>query len=385
LTMVIVAPVSGNASALRVLEPAGTVTSTKDWLSGPLSRPIADLVATALSTGQWSDNTVRAYQTAIGLFLQFLDQERGALLPPGEAALWRPFAISRREKSEAGKRSIWHTTWEYRGPVAILSLVDEHSLACFRTWREREGDGANAVNTRVYAVQTFLRIALREHLLTDVQASSLKLKPYKARQTHDQQPAGRRLEPGEVARLRSVCDVSTVKGKRDLAVLDTILYAGLNGHEIASLRCDALRQEHGRTYIVVNGKGRQARRIKLHSALEASLEAWLLAAGIRLGERGFVFRSVNKGGRVARNGICTGVVLRLVTEYGCLAGIAAVDGPGRLTARDLRRTCARNAFDNGASLLLVQAMLGHNDPKTTVRYIGAFESEGDSAVDYVRY
>jgi integrase len=77
--------------------------------------------------------------------------------------------------------------------------------------------------------------------------------------------------------------------------------------------------------------------------------------------------------------------LRLVAEYAGLAGFAPVDGPGRLTARDLRRTCARNAFDNGASLRLVQAMSGHNDPKTAVRYIGACEREGDSAVDYVRY
>ncbi len=54
-------------------------------------------------------------------------------------------------------------------------------------------------------------------------------------------------------------------------------------------------------------------------------------------------------------------------------------------AHDLRRTCARNAYTNGASLLLVQAMLGHEDPKTTARYIGADETDDDTAVDYVRY
>ena len=49
------------------------------------------------------------------------------------------------------------------------------------------------------------------------------------------------------------------------------------------------------------------------------------------------------------------------------------------------RTCARNAYDNGASLLLVQAMLGHSDPKTTARYIGAYDQDENTAVDYVRY
>ena len=55
-----------------------------------------------------------------------------------------------------------------------------------------------------------------------------------------------------------------------------------------------------------------------------------------------------------------------------------------ISTADLRRTCARNAYENGASLL-VQAMLGHEDPKTTAQYIGAFESDDDTAMDYVRY
>jgi integrase len=43
------------------------------------------------------------------------------------------------------------------------------------------------------------------------------------------------------------------------------------------------------------------------------------------------------------------------------------------------------AYDNGASLLLVQSMLGHSDPKTTARTIGAYEEDDNTAVDYVRY
>jgi hypothetical protein len=37
------------------------------------------------------------------------------------------------------------------------------------------------------------------------------------------------------------------------------------------------------------------------------------------------------------------------------------------------------------ALLLAQTMLGREDPKTTAQYIGAFESDDDRAVDYVRY
>ena len=49
------------------------------------------------------------------------------------------------------------------------------------------------------------------------------------------------------------------------------------------------------------------------------------------------------------------------------------------------RTAARNAFDNGASLVKVQAMLGHSSPETTARYVGAYLDDADTAVDRINY
>jgi len=36
-------------------------------------------------------------------------------------------------------------------------------------------------------------------------------------------------------------------------------------------------------------------------------------------------------------------------------------------------------------LLLVQAALGHTDPKMTAHYIRAFEQDDHTAIDYLRY
>ena len=79
------------------------------------------------------------------------------------------------------------------------------------------------------------------------------------------------------------------------------------------------------------------------------------------------------------------VVERITAEYAALAKLAPETGTHKLAPHDLRRTCARNAYDNGASLLRVQAMLGHSDPKTTAAYIGVGQDDNDTAVDYVRY
>lgn len=341
-----------------------------------LRRPLADLVLATLKAAARSEHTARAYRTAIGLFVQYLDQERGGQLP--ELADWRPFAVT----SKDGRR----TAWEYRPPCAVLRLVDAGILDGFRFWREAEGDGPNAVTTRIYAVRAFLRVALRDGVLTPEQGNAMGLQPYRQRQRRDEKPVGRRLSPVEVRALRDTPDLDAVKGRRDLAILDCMLFLGLRRQEVADLRLENFRQDNGRWWLVLSGKGKKTRRLKVHDTLYNSLEDWLASIERELGDgEGPIFVGVNKGDWATFRQINASVVGRLVAEYGHKAGLAPRHGGNRLSAHDLRRTAARNAYDNGASLLLVQALLGHADPKTTTAYIGAFEDDSDTATDHIRY
>jgi len=351
-----------------------------------LRRPLADIVeATLLAAGR-SAHTQRAYRTAIGLFIQYLDQERGDLVPPDLAVQWRPLAIAGKETERKNKRVAHRTVWSFNGPAAVLRMVDASLVDGFRAWREAEGDSPNAASLRMYAARTFLSVAFRDGVLTTEQAQALGLKAYRQRQKRDEQPVGRRLKPAEVRMLRSVCNVKTNKGKRDLAILDAMLYLGLRAEEVAHLQLSGFRQDGGRWWVVLTGKGRKTRRLKLHDKFFKSLKAWLDAVGLALGEGDeCVFLSVNKGDNITGNCLSANVIGRLVSEYGYAAKLAPATGRNRLSPHDLRRTCARNAYENGASLLLVQAMLGHSDPTTTARYIGAFDGDGETAVDFVRY
>lgn len=351
-----------------------------------LRRPLADVVHATLQSAGRSAHTQRAYQTAIGLFVQHLDQTRGDLIPPDLAAQWRPLASADKQVERRGDRVAQRTVWTFNGPAAVLRMVDAGLLDGFRAWREAEGDSPNAASLRVYAVRTFLSVAYRDGILTTEQAQALGLKAYRQRQKRDEQPVGRRLTPAEVRTLRGACNVRAVKGKRDAALLDAMLYLGLRAEEVAQLHLSDFRQDGGRWWVVLSGKGCKTRRLKVHDKFFKSLTAWLNAAGLTLGESdGCVFLSVNKGDHITGNGLNANVIGRLVSEYGYVAGLAPAMGHNRLSPHDLRRTCARNAYDNGASLLHVQAMLGHSDPKTTARYIGAFDGDGETAVDYVRY
>lgn len=356
------------------------ITSTKHDLSldqQALLQPFTTIVEAMLIAAARSTATRRSYQTAIGLFLQYLDRQYGEQLPAELAQHWRPFAQS----SVQGKR----TLWLLRPPVVVLRLVDARVLDGFRAWRRQEGDHDSTATIRLYAVRTLLAVAYRDGILTPEQAQHLSIQVYRPRQRQTKQPVGRRLTASEVRALRESIDLTTSKGKRDLAILDAMLFLGLRREEVTELDLAEFRQDGGRWWVVLSGKGDKLRRLKVHDVFYRSLDDWLSTASLTLGSSGTVFRSFDRGDHITPNGIDASVIGRLVAHYGYKAGIAAAHGPNQLSAHDLRRTCARNAYDNGASLLLVQAMLGHEDPKTTAHYIGAFESDADTAVDYVRY
>lgn len=352
-----------------------------------MRRPIADVVKAALDAACESDHTRRSYETAIALFLYTLETERGHLLP--DAPGWLPLVQKEIDGvfflviTDTGKTRVEYVFSE--APAAILRLVDVGSLDEFRLWRLAEGDSANTAQIRLYAVRTFLSVALRDGVLTHRQATNLGLRPYRKRQRRDQKPVGRRLNKSEVRTLREAVGTDTNKGKRDLCILDFALFAGLRESEIANLKMSHFQQDKGRWWIVLPGKGGKTRKLKIHDHLYQSLAAWRDAAGLDWYDERHLFYSVNRHDGISDTPISPTDVGRLVTSYGAKSGLAPAKGKGQLGAHDLRRTCARNAYDNGASLLLVQQMLGHADPKTTARYIGIDNGGDKAAVDFVRY
>ncbi|MCA9958309.1 MAG: site-specific integrase [Anaerolineales bacterium] len=232
---------------------------------------------------------------------------------------------------------------------------------------------------------TFLSVCYRDGLLPDEQARRLGLQPYKPRRQRDRKPTGRRLSPQEVKKLRATVDTAVLKGKRDLAILDMMLYAGLRRAEVCSLTGDSLQQQDGRFWLTIQGKGSKTRRLKVHDVLYQSLADWLAEAGKLKQTKDVLFEGMTRHGRLTGNPLTGATVGRIVAEYGHAAGLAPASGANALAPHDLRRTCARNAYDNGAPPPKIQQFLGHANIETTMRYIGYDEDDTETATDYVRY
>jgi integrase len=180
------------------------------------------------------------------------------------------------------------------------------------------------------------------------------------------------LTPDQVHRIRESCNPVTPKGKRDLAIIDAMLFQGMRLKEVASLRFEQFFLVDNQYYVQLK---QRPGLIKIHLVFFDSLKIWLDQRGIDLkSNAGPIFIPIKQTNQVTHKPLGKGTISHLVAVYGNLAGIAPIKGPDRLFPSDLRRTCARWAYDRGVRLASIQAFLGFNYLKSAANFIGISES-----------
>ena len=84
----------------------------------------------------------------------------------------------------------------------------------------------------------------------------------------------------------------TLKGKRDRAILATLLYHGLRCEELCTLTVGSIHQREGVPHIRVEGKGDKVRYLPLHVTAQRLIAAYLKEAGHAEDLKGPLFRPV---------------------------------------------------------------------------------------------
>ena len=92
---------------------------------------------------------------------------------------------------------------------------------------------------------------------------------------------------------------------------------------------------------------------------------------------GIVFCPINKGGRIANDGMSEQAIYNLVIAYAQSLGLA------KLAPHDLRRTLAKLAHKGGSGLEQIQLSLGHGSIQTTERYPGVEQDLTDAPCDHL--
>ena len=154
-----------------------------------------------------------------------------------------------------------------------------------------------------------------------------------------------------------------IKGKRDRAMLATLLYHALRREELCKLTIKDFKHERrGVAHLKVSGKGSKTRYVPLHPAASGLILDYLEADGRSLETAGPLFcplRTNRTDGQV--KGITADAVYKIVRAYSGALGF-------QIGAHALRATAATNALDHQADIAKVQEWLGHANIATTRIY-----------------
>lgn len=215
-----------------------------------------------------------------------------------------------------------------------------------------EESRATTANRRLATLRRFYAWALREHrsdrdpCLTMIAAKQ----PMRVPKTLSEQ---------QVDALLRAPDITTPRGLRDRAMLETLYATGLRVSELVGVRALDVSLNEGVVRVVM-GKGGKDRLVPLGAEAAHWIDLYLKTArpelaGARMNDALFITSRVQSMSRQA--------FWQLVKKYALLADIHAP-----LSPHVLRHAFATHLLNHGADLRVVQMLLGHADISTTQIY-----------------
>lgn len=176
------------------------------------------------------------------------------------------------------------------------------------------------------------------------------------------------LTTKQVNKLLGAIDRSTLKGKRDYAMLSVMVTTGLRTISIINANIEDIRTAGDATALFYKGKGHEekATYVKLAEPVEDAIRDYLTARGTTDGTEP-LFSSVanrNSGGRMTTRSIS-----RVAKES--LIDVDLISD--RLTAHSFRHTAATLNLLSGGTVEETQQLLDHANINTTLIYSHALE------------
>ena len=277
--------------------------------------------------------------------------------------------------SPESKRAYGRSVEDFLGWVQRVKPPSGFTKATVQAYRAHlidSGLSASSVNVRMTGIRKLAVEAADSNFLTPEAASAIgRVKGIRRQGVR----TGNWLTVAQAERFVNSPDTSTLKGKRDRALLTVMVGCGLRREETASLTLEHIQQRDGRWVIVdMIGKGGRTRSVPMPSFAKAAVDVWTSAAGFTSGR---VFRPVNKGDNLAGDGMTAQSIFETVKIYA--AGI----GMANISPHDLRRSFAKLAHKGRAALEQIQLSLGHASIQTTERYLGVQQDLTDAPCDHL--
>jgi site-specific recombinase XerD len=215
---------------------------------------------------------------------------------------------------------------------------------------EAQGVSAGSAQYFVAALRAFLRFCFLEGLTgADLADAALAVTGRR------RWPLPRGISPDAAQALLASCDRRQAIGRRDYAVLVTLLRLGLRASEAAALTLEDIDWRAGQ--ITVHGKGRRDERLPLPADVGDAIAAHLAGGRPATGRREVFLRPTAPAGPLDRNGVSC-----IVRRASHRAGLPEVG------AHRLRHTAACQMAEAGAPLTEIGQVLRHHSLESTANY-----------------
>lgn len=278
-----------------------------------------------LTQMQASPNTVASYRDTFRLLLRYAEEHVG--LPPT-------------------KLHVAH--------------VDASLVGRFLTFCEDErGNSARSRNTRLAAIRSFFKYVSSNEPQLLLHCQKILAMPSKR---HEKRVVDF-LTREEMEALLKVPDLTTWFGRRDRALLLTMLQTGLRVSELINLRIADVELGTG-AHLRCMGKGRKERATPLRPDSRDALRSWVAQSGAAPTEP--LFATI-KGVPLSRD-----AVERIVRKHVVIASVICPTlATKRVSPHVLRHTAAMQLLQNGVDRTIIALWLGHESVGTTQVYIHA--------------
>ena len=188
------------------------------------------------------------------------------------------------------------------------------------------------------------------------------------------------LTEEEAQAILRVPDRRTLQGKRDYAILLTLLTTGLRKAEICSLKVEDLKTYRNQAVIDVIGKGQRFRRIPLKTETLLAIKDYYKATGNGTDPGHPLFQTLGKHGPYQERDLTPKAVDSLIKSAAKRALIQK-----RIHPHVMRHTFATTLLDNGNDLKTVQALMGHSHIRTTERYLHSTDDRKVEAIESLQF
>ena len=172
------------------------------------------------------------------------------------------------------------------------------------------------------------------------------------------------LTPEEARALLDSIDISTVVGLRDRALISLMTFSFGRIGAVIAMRVEDYYPQGKRWWVRLHEKGGKRHEMPAHHTLEAYLDAYLDAAGIRASAKSPLFRTA-----VGRTGTLTEQAMNRIDGYRMIQRRATAMGLQlHITCHTFRATGITAYMDAGGTLENAQLMAAHESPRTTKLY-----------------